>query len=161
MRTTSPAAVAEGPLLLSGIGVLEQLGRALERLGLDKLVVVCRSQDAAGALGQVTGVLGSRVVAVIDDVEDLPTPLAVFATADIAITSGADGVLALGHPGPVELIKALPLLVDMPTAVVSAGRPDTSDDCWALSDRGVLTSGRHERVHLRLACEDPALRMDP
>ncbi|MHA6800146.1 iron-containing alcohol dehydrogenase [Bounagaea algeriensis] len=161
MRTTGPDAAGERPLLLSGTGVLEELGRALGRLGMDEVVVVCRSQDAAGALGQVAGVLGSRVVAVVDDADDLPTPQAVFATADIAITSGADGVLALGHPGPAELVKALPLIVDLPTAVVSAVRSETPDDCWALSDRGVLTSGRHERVHLRLACEDPALSMAP
>lgn len=157
MRTISPDTVHQGPLLLSGTGMLDELPHALQRLGMDRIVVVCHSRDVPGALGQVVGVLGSRVVAVVDNADGLPTPQAVFATADIAVTSQADGVLAVGGPGPVELLKALPLVMDLPTAVLSATRPEATDDCWALSDHGILTSGRHERTHLHLACDDPLL----
>ncbi|MBA8824057.1 alcohol dehydrogenase class IV [Saccharopolyspora lacisalsi] len=158
MPTISTNAVG-GPLVLSGPGVSSDLGRMLDQLSIDRVVVVCYPEDVSGALGQVIAVLGSRVVAVVDKVKELPTPQDVFAVADIAVTSEANGVLALGQPGPVELVKALRLVVDLPSAVVSATRPSTAEECWALSARGILTSGRHERSSLRLACEDPNLNM--
>ncbi|RCW45751.1 hypothetical protein DFQ14_10252 [Halopolyspora algeriensis] len=157
MPTTVSHAVHQEPLVLSGPGALGELGDASDRLGMDRIVAVCCSQDVPVALGQVIGILGSRVVAVVDDAEELPTPQAVFAAADIAVTSEANGVLALGRPGPVELLKALPLVVDVPTAVVSATWPNTADEWWALSDGGILTSGRQQHAHLRLVCDDPLL----
>lgn len=148
----------EEPVILTGDGVLAELGHALAQLDMDRVVLVCSAEDVHVALGQVVGMLGNRVVAVIDEVGELPTSQAVFAAADVVATCEADGVLALGHPGPVELVKALPLVVDVPSAVISSTWPNNANESWAISDRGILTSGRQKQARPRLLCDDPLLK---
>lgn len=158
MRNPVVNADHEEPVLLTGDGVLAELGNALTKLGMYRVVVVCSAEDVHVAFGQVVGMLGDRVVAVIDEVDDLPTSQAVFAAADVAATCEADGVLALGHPDPVELVKALSLVLDLPSAVISSTWPSNANQTWAISDRGVLTSGRQKQARPRLLCGDPFLK---
>lgn len=103
--------------VLFGFGTLERLPKELERLGLERalLLTTARQEARAQALARQ---IGTRVAGVFAGaVMHIPVEVTQLALAQVAAI-GADGVVALGGGSVIGLAKAIALRTDLPQVVV-------------------------------------------
>ncbi len=96
-----------------GRGALRLLPEELALLGVSRpLVVTDRGVVAAGLAARLLDAAGlSDATAVFDATPENPTEAAVLAARDRYREAGCDGVVALGGGSPLDLAKAVALLV--------------------------------------------------
>jgi maleylacetate reductase len=102
---------------LFGTGTLGRLSEEIDRLGLQRLVLISGPQQEA-TLQDVAGRLGGRVAGLFAQAA-MHTPTDVTAKAmELVTASKADGVLALGGGSAIGLGKAIAYRTDLPQVVV-------------------------------------------
>jgi alcohol dehydrogenase class IV len=100
--------------ILFGTGARGLLGSELGRLGIARpLVVTDRGLIANGLVAQVTGLLGAPAV-VFAEVLANPTEGNVLAGVELYRDAGCDGVIGLGGGSPIDVAKAIRLLITHP-----------------------------------------------
>lgn len=99
-----------------GAGAVRLLADELALLGVAApLVVTDRGVVAAGLVERVLGAAGlARAPAVFDDTPENPTEAASLAACDLYRAAGCDSVIAVGGGSPLDLAKAVSLLVTHP-----------------------------------------------
>ena len=94
-----------------GCGVIEQLPRALQDLGIRRpLLVTDAGLVRAGILDRVRGLLPQGTAPVFDRTPPNPTEAAVVAATQAFRAAGCDGLVAIGGGSPIDLAKGVALL---------------------------------------------------
>jgi maleylacetate reductase len=142
---------------LFGEGRLADLPKEAEKLGLKRLLVLSTPEQKE--LGEETRrLLGARAVGLFTQARmHVPIETAEAARAE-ARRLEADGTVAVGGGTTTGLAKAIALTLDLPSIAIPttyAGSEMTS--IWGLSEGGVKTTGRAEKVRPRVAIYDPTL----
>ncbi|MFB6152720.1 MAG: iron-containing alcohol dehydrogenase family protein, partial [Halodesulfurarchaeum sp.] len=117
------------PAIRFGTGSIAQLSRELERLGIDRVLVVCGRSVGSNetVMEGIEAGLGDRLAGVFDRT----TPQKRFATAiegaDALQDAGADGLIGLGGGSSLDLTKAVSVVAaaDRPPAALGAEFEDT------------------------------------
>lgn len=140
-----------------GAGRSAELGRELEHLGLQRVLVLSTPGQRALA-ERVAGPLGSRAVGVHAHARmHVPRETADVAAA-AARAHAADGCVAVGGGSTIGLGKAIALRHGNPVVAVPttfAGSEMTP--VWGLTENGVKTTGRDPAVLPRSVVYDPDL----
>ncbi|WP_034303396.1 iron-containing alcohol dehydrogenase [Herbaspirillum sp. RV1423] len=96
-------------------GARRVLPAELKRLKIERpLIVTDKGVRAAGLLDMVTAALGAVQFVVYDDTPSNPTEDAVDQATELYLSSGADGIVALGGGSAIDLAKAVALLATHP-----------------------------------------------
>jgi maleylacetate reductase len=137
-----------------GAGALDRLGEALDRLGVERVLLVA-SKRVADELAER---LGDRHAASFSEiVQHVPVEVAERAR-QLAREVDADGLVAVGGGSAVGLAKAVALDLELPIVAVPttyAGSELTM--IYGLSQHGRKRTGRDPRVLPRVVFYDPAL----
>jgi maleylacetate reductase len=145
--------------VIFGAGALADLAREIQNLGLERVLIVSGSRQAELA-ERVSNELGSLSAGVhAEAVMHVPAEAAA-AAVDVARSSAADGVAAIGGGSTVGLAKAIALELDIPIIAIPtsfAGSEMTS--VWGKTEGGEKTTGRDPRVLPASVIYDPALLM--
>jgi maleylacetate reductase len=142
-----------------GAGALEDVPRELERLEVERPLIVTTPGRAAG-LDSLSNLLGRNVVGVCDlAAAHVPVERVLAATAVIDQTA-PDALLAIGGGSALGLAKAAALKRRLPIVAVPttyAGSEMTS--VWGITEGGVKRTGRDPLVAARLVVYDPNLTL--
>ena len=99
-------------------GALTQLGQAVERFGLERLLLITsRSVQAAGHGKTVEAALGNRFVAVFDQVDQHVQDTQVDEVLSLAAENKVDGLIGLGGGSPIGMAKAVAYTLEEKLAV--------------------------------------------
>jgi alcohol dehydrogenase len=99
-------------------GALTQLGQAVERFGLERLLLITsRSVQAAGHGKTVEAALGNRFVAVFDQVDQHVQDTQVDEVLSLAAETQVDGLIGLGGGSPIGMAKAVAYTLEEKLAV--------------------------------------------
>ncbi len=138
-------------------GAIATVGEELARLGCSRVMLVSGGPEAQYA-EVIASALGDRVVARFTDVVmHVPAEIAARAV-DVAISAGADGLIALGGGSSTGMAKAVAKETGLPILAVPttyAGSEMTS--IWGLTEGNRKTTGRDVRVLPRTVVYDPEL----
>ena len=153
------AFVHDQPVLrvVFGDGRLADLPAEADRLGLKRLLVLStpEQKDAGEAALKL---LGGRAAGLFTEARmHVPVDTAEEARAE-ARRLNADGTVAIGGGTTTGLAKAIALALDLPAIAVPttyAGSEMTS--IWGLTEGGVKTTGRAEKVRPKAVIYDPTL----
>jgi maleylacetate reductase len=142
-----------------GAGALAGLPAEVERIGLERVLVLCGPrQEAVGK--QVAAALGARCVGVLPEAT-MHVPVEVARRArEVAAELGADGCVAVGGGSAIGLGKAVALEHGLPVVAVPttyAGSEMTP--VWGLTENGVKRTGRDRKVLPVSVVYDPALTL--
>jgi maleylacetate reductase len=112
--------VSAAQYVIFGPGSLAGLGQAVESFGWQRLLLCTIGRlETSGLVGQVTGILGGRLVATFARVQPhVPQPQVEAALA-LALEHDIDAVIGLGGGSPIGLAKA----VSMALEEVLTGQP--------------------------------------
>ena len=142
-----------------GAGSLASLPEEVEKIGLDRVLVLCGPrQEAVGK--QVAAALGARCVGLLPEATmHVPVEVARRARA-VAAEAGADGCVAVGGGSAIGLGKAIALEQGLPVVAVPttyAGSEMTP--VWGLTENGVKRTGRDRKVLPAAVVYDPSLTL--
>ncbi|MDQ3611500.1 MAG: maleylacetate reductase [Actinomycetota bacterium] len=142
-----------------GAGVLADLPAEVDRLGLQRMLVLC-SPEQQDTAQRVVDVLGIRAAGVLPEARmHVPVEVAVRAQ-ERAAELGADGCVAVGGGSAIGLGKAIALKHGLPVVAIPttyAGSEMTP--VWGLTEGGLKRTGRDERVLPRSVLYDPELTL--
>lgn len=140
-------------------GAIDQVRAEVERLGSTKVMLIAGGPEAQYAT-VIEKQLGSMLVARFADVV-MHVPVEIVATAvEMARSSGADCLVALGGGSSTGMAKAVALELGLPIVAVPttyAGSEMTS--IWGLTKNNRKTTGRDPRVLPRTVIYDPELTL--
>lgn len=142
-----------------GAGALQQLPAEVDRLGLQR-VLVLSTPGHAHLADRAAALLGTRSAGVFAQAAmHVPQALADRAAAE-ARRLGADGCLAIGGGSTTGLAKAVALqlgllIVAVPTTYAGS----EVSPIWGLTDGGIKRTGRDARVLPRTVIYDPELTL--
>jgi maleylacetate reductase len=140
--------------VLFGDGCRQRLAEEVDRLGLQRVLVIASPRLAA----EVGAILGARAAATIGGgVMHVPAEIAASAIATAA-SAGADGIVAVGGGSAIGLAKAVARDGGLPIVAVPttyAGSEMTS--IWGQTEGGQKRTGRDERVRPKTVLYDPEL----
>jgi maleylacetate reductase len=143
--------------IVFGVGTEERVAAELEGLGARRVLLLAQPHHRAGA-DRVAAALGSRAAGIFTEMtRQVPVEVAEAARRR-AREVEADWVLAHGGGTAIGVAKAVALTEDVAVAAVPttyAGSERTN--IWGLTERGVKTTGRDDRVMPKLVIYDPAL----
>ncbi|RBY84801.1 maleylacetate reductase [Blastococcus sp. TF02A-26] len=145
--------------VLFGAGSLDRLPAEVDRLGLDRVLVLCSpEQEDTGR--QVAAALGSRAAGVLAEAR-MHVPVEVAHRArEVAAQLGADGCVTVGGGSAVGLGKAIALEHGLPIiAVPTTYAGSEMTPVWGLTEGGAKRTGRDLRVLPRAVVYDPALTL--
>jgi alcohol dehydrogenase class IV len=138
-------------------GAEADVAAELERLGARRVLLTCQPGHTQGAK-RILASLGSRAVGLFDRAQ----PQVPRETADAAIEAareaGADWVLAHGGGTAIGVAKAVALTLPVKVAAVPtsyAGSERTN--IYGITEGGLKTTGRDDRVRPKLVVYDPDL----
>jgi maleylacetate reductase len=142
-----------------GLGSLERLDPELERLGLERVLVLSTPPQREQAL-QISERLGGKRVGIFDQaLMHVPLETAQAARFEAARLA-ADGLLAVGGGSTIGLAKAIALESGLPIiAVPTTYAGSEMTPIWGLTEHGVKTTGRNLRVLPRTVIYDPSLTL--
>jgi maleylacetate reductase len=139
------------------IGAEARVAAELQRLGAERVLLVCQRHHRAGA-ERVAKALGARCVGIFAGArQHVPREVANSAAAR-ATELSADWVLAHGGGTSVGVAKAVAL--DVPLRVAAVPTTYSGSECtdiWGLSHEGAKRTGRDPRVLPSLIVYDPML----
>ncbi len=99
-------------------GALAQLGREIERFGLQRIMLITgRSIRAAGHIQPVEEILGKRLVAVFDEVRPHVQDVQVDEGLRLALETQVDGFVAIGGGSPIGMAKAISFAMEEKLAI--------------------------------------------
>lgn len=149
----TPTRVVFGP------GTLKALGEEIERLGARRALVLS-TPEQAGLAGQVAGLLGPRAAGVFAHAA-MHVPIETARAArDEAARLGADCAVAIGGGSTTGLGKAIALQSALPIlAIPTTYAGSEMTPIWGLTEGGIKTTGRDERVRPRTVLYDPTLTL--
>ena len=159
LETGAPAQVSvfesRAQRVVTGAGAASRIGDELARLGCSRPMLVARSGEAEQALRLVRGL---QVVATFTEVRPhVPVEVARAAT-DLARSSGADCLVAVGGGSTVGTAKAVALTERLPIlAVPTTYAGSEATDVWGLTEHGRKTNGTDPVVLPRTVLYDPEL----
>jgi maleylacetate reductase len=141
--------------VVTGVGAAGRIGAELALLGGERAMLVAGKGEAEQALRLVHDV---NVVATFTEVRPhVPVEVARAAT-DLARSSGADCVLAVGGGSTVGTAKAVALAEGLPIlAVPTTYAGSEATDVWGMTERGLKTNGSDPVVLPRTVIYDPEL----
>ncbi|MEM6290419.1 MAG: iron-containing alcohol dehydrogenase [Myxococcota bacterium] len=143
--------------IVFGPGSEATVAEELRRLGAQRVLLVAQPRHRDGA-DRIAAALGGRAVGVFTEMTvQVPLEVAEAARA-MARAHDADWVLAHGGGTAIGVAKAVALTESVKVAAVPttyAGSERTN--IWGLTDRGVKTTGRDDRVRTQLVVYDPEL----
>ncbi len=147
--------------VIFGQGCLNQLGTELETLGLTRVLVLSTPNQRDQA-EQIAAQLGEGRIAGIFDQAVMHVPIETAREAvACAKTLGADCTLAIGGGSTIGLAKAIALESDLPIiAVPTTYAGSEMTPIFGITQDGVKTTGKNERVLPRAVVYDPTLTMD-
>jgi maleylacetate reductase len=142
-----------------GAGSLDRLGEEIDRLGLQRVLVLA-TPPQHGQAEDVARRLGHRAVGVhARAVMHVPAETARLACAE-ATRLGADGTVAIGGGSTIGLAKAIARDLGLPiVAVPTTFAGSEMTPIWGLTEGGVKKTGRDPRVLPRLVVYDPVLTL--
>jgi maleylacetate reductase len=140
-----------------GAGSISSLTSELERLGSNKVMVLCTPQQRNLAT-MVAGMLGEKAVAVYDQaVMHVPIETANDARR-VAQELGADCCVAIGGGSTVGLGKAIAMTSDMPIlAIPTTFAGSEMTPIFGITEAGLKKTGRDIRVLPKVVIYDPEL----
>jgi len=141
-----------------GEGSLARAGEELDRLGLERVLVV-GTPGRRRELDGVAQALGARAAGVLAIAkEHVPTEIAAEGAREAA-RLGADAVLAVGGGSSVGLAKAIALITERVRVVAAPTTYSGSEmtEVWGMTEGGVKRTGRDARVRAALVLYDPTL----
>jgi len=145
------------PRVVFGQGTRHRVVPEVVALGAERVLVVTTHRNRAGGT-VLARELGGRCVGHFDQAEpQVPVSVAQAAT-ELARSNRADWLVAHGGGTAIGVAKAVALDLQLQIAAVPttyAGSELT--DIWGVTNAGVKTTGRSERVRPRLAVYDPEL----
>jgi len=149
--------VGRATRVVFGIGAIRSLGDEIERLGLERVLVLATPEQRETAL-EIASSMRGRIGGVFSEARmHVPADVAARARA-YAGEIGADGALAIGGGSTVGLGKAIALETGLPLVAVPttyAGSEMTT--IYGLTEHAVKVTGRDERVLPKTVVYDPAL----
>ena len=142
-----------------GAGSLDRLGAEIDRLGLQRVLVLA-TPPQHGQADDVSRRLGHRAVGVhARAVMHVPVETARLACAE-ATRLGADGTVAIGGGSTIGLAKAIARDLGLPiVAVPTTFAGSEMTPIWGLTEGGAKKTGRDPRVLPRLVIYDPVLTL--
>ena len=145
--------------IVFGAGTLQQLPAEVERLGLQRVLVLCTPGHARRGQ-QVAALLDARAAGCLAQaVMHVPVDLAERACDD-ARQRSADGLVAVGGGSTIGLAKAVALQLGLPiVAVPTTYAGSEVSPIWGLTEGGVKRTGRDPRVLPRTVIYDPDLTL--
>jgi len=106
-------------------GSLAQLGQAVERFGLQRLMLITsRSVRENGHVKAVEKILGNRFVAVFDEVRPHVQDVQVDEVLRLALETRVDGLIGMGGGSPLGMAKAISFAMEEKLAI-KKDRPHT------------------------------------
>ncbi|MDQ3244419.1 MAG: iron-containing alcohol dehydrogenase, partial [Gemmatimonadota bacterium] len=140
--------------IVFGVGSLRLLGRELERLGAQRVMVIStpgRAVLAASLDGLIPSLIVHRFESAVPHV-----PEGVFEEARAAAAaSAADCLLSLGGGSAIGIAKAVGLRAGIPVAAVPTTYSGSEmTPIWGLTTSGEKQTGRDPRVQPRLVVYD-------
>jgi maleylacetate reductase len=145
--------------VIFGPGSLARLPDEVDRLGLDRVLVLCSpEQEVTGK--QVAAALGDKAAGVLPEAR-MHVPVEVAHEArERAVELGADGCVAVGGGSAVGLGKVIALEHDLPViAVPTTYAGSEMTPVWGLTEGGQKRTGRDVRVLPRSVLYDPELTL--
>ncbi|MDI3406236.1 maleylacetate reductase [Streptomyces cavernicola] len=142
-----------------GSGSLARVADEVERLGLQRVLVLCTPQQRELA-DQVAELLGNRAAGVFDQARMHVPVETVEAAGTVAVDLEADGWVAAGGGSTIGLGKALALRTGLPVVAVPttyAGSEMTP--IWGLTQDGRKKTGRDRSVLPHTVIYDPDLTL--
>ena len=141
--------------VVTGVGAASHLAAELAHLGCERPMLVAGRSEAEQALRLVEGL---DVVATFTEVRPhVPLEVARAAT-DLARSSGADCLVAVGGGSTVGTAKAIALTERLPIlAVPTTYAGSEATDVWGLTEAGRKTNGTDAAVLPRTVVYDPEL----
>lgn len=140
-----------------GAGSLRRLAEEAEKLGMHRILVLCTPGQRAQA-ELAAELLGAKCVGIFDQaVMHVPIESARQAV-QTAISSNADGMVAIGGGSTIGLGKAIALESSLPVlAVPTTYAGSEMTPIYGLTESGVKRTGRDPRVLPRTVIYDPEL----
>lgn len=148
---TLPMRVVFGP------GCCPELAGEVDRLGMQRVLVLCTPQQEHGAR-RIADILGHRAVSVFAGAR-VHVPIATAEAAGTAArAAGVDGCVAVGGGSTIGLGKALALRDSLPmVAVPTTYAGSEMTPIWGVTEDGVKRTGRNRKVLPRAVVYDPDL----
>ncbi|MGJ7490995.1 maleylacetate reductase [Variovorax sp. ZT4R33] len=143
--------------IVFGANSIDRLPEELDRLGLQRALVLCTPGQRDQALA-VSERLPRRVAGIFDQAE-MHVPIEVARKAqEVARALGADCALAVGGGSTVGLGKAIALESGLPViAVPTTYAGSEATPIYGITEGGVKKTGRDPRVLPRVVIYDPQL----
>jgi len=140
-----------------GVGVLAELPRELERMGISRALLLT-TPGRTDAAGTMKALLADRLAGVFDRAR-VHVPADVVREALPTLSGvGADCLLALGGGSAIGLGKALALETGAPlVAIPTTYSGSEMTAIWGTTEGGTKRTGRDPRVAPRTVVYDPAL----
>jgi maleylacetate reductase len=140
-----------------GAGSLDRLPEEVEKLGLERVLVLCGPrQEAVGK--RVAAALGERCAGILPEAT-MHVPVEVARRArEVAAELRADGCVAVGGGSAIGLGKAVALEHGLPViAVPTTYAGSEMTPVWGLTENGAKRTGRDRRVLPVSVVYDPSL----
>jgi maleylacetate reductase len=140
-----------------GAGALTHLADEVDAVGLAQVLVICGpTHEDLGR--RVADLLGERAVALLPEAR-MHVPHEVARSAvDVAVSTGAEGCVAVGGGSAIGLGKAVALELGLPlVAVPTTYAGSEMTPVWGLTEDGVKRTGRDPRVQPVAVVYDPVL----
>jgi maleylacetate reductase len=142
-----------------GAGSLADLPDEVDRLGLERVLVLCSpDQEATGR--RVAAALGTQAAGVLAEAR-MHVPVEVAHRArEVAAEQGADGCVAVGGGSAIGLGKAIALEHELPIiAVPTTYAGSEMTPVWGLTEGGRKRTGRDNRVLPKSVLYDPEMTL--
>jgi maleylacetate reductase len=142
-----------------GAGSLADLPDEVDRLGLERVLVLCSpDQEATGR--RVAAALGTQAAGVLAEAR-MHVPVEVAHRArEVAAELGADGCVAVGGGSAIGLGKAIALEHELPIiAVPTTYAGSEMTPVWGLTEGGRKRTGRDNRVLPKSVLYDPEMTL--
>ena len=145
------------PRVLFGVGSVVELPEELDRLGAERIVVVCTPRRGE-SVERVLALLEGRVVGVHEGARPHVPVEVVAEAAEVLTRFRADFCLAVGGGTAVGLAKALRREGGPPYAAVPTTYSGSEmTPVWGITTAGRKATGRDPRVRASLVVYDPSL----
>lgn len=147
------------PRIVFGPGARAGLGAEAERLGVERLLLVC-TPGRTSLTAELSALAGGRIAGVFDEARQ-HVPSEKLEAARVAATSaGADGYLAVGGGSAIGFAKALARRSGRPIiALPTTYSGSEVTPVWGVTDAGKKTTGRDDRVLPRTVIYDAELTL--
>ena len=140
-----------------GRGSIQQLAAEVDRLGANKVLILCTPQQR-GLAQMAIEILGAKAVGIYDQAV-MHVPIETAAAArERAAQLGADTCLAIGGGSTIGLGKAIALTSDLPIiAVPTTYAGSEMTPIYGITEAGLKKTGRDLRVLPKTVIYDPEL----